>query len=90
MSATLTTPHVPMRTCVACRTRRPQAELVRVVRGPEGAPILDPLGGAPGRGAYLCPGDACRMLAERRGLLRRALRVPAAASASLTGVAHGA
>ena len=88
MSSTLTTPHVPLRTCVACRTRRPQPELVRIVRGPDGAPTLDPIGGAPGRGAYLCPDDACRTRAERRGLLRRALRIPAA-GASLMEVAHG-
>jgi predicted RNA-binding protein YlxR (DUF448 family) len=89
MTAAMTTPHVPMRTCVACRTRRPQSELVRIVRGPEGAPVLDLEGGAPGRGAYLCEGDACRTLAERRGILRRALRLPVGGP-SLLEVAHGA
>ena len=81
--------HVPVRTCVACRTRRPQAELVRLIRGADGRPRLDPIGGAPGRGAYLCPGDACRSLAERRGVLRRALRLPAGVPSGLE-VAHGA
>jgi predicted RNA-binding protein YlxR (DUF448 family) len=79
---------VPMRTCVACRTKRPQAELVRVVRGPDGQPAVDLLGGAPGRGAYLCDSDGCRSLAERRRILRRALRLPD--PQSLMEVAHGA
>jgi predicted RNA-binding protein YlxR (DUF448 family) len=84
----LTAPHVPMRTCVACRTRRPQAELVRIVRGPDGEPVVDLAGGAPGRGAYLCDSDPCRALAERRGILRRALRLPS--PQSRMEVAHGA
>jgi predicted RNA-binding protein YlxR (DUF448 family) len=81
-------PHVPMRTCVACRTKRPQSELVRIVRGGDGEPVVDRVGGAPGRGAYLCDADACRELAERRRIIRRALRLPG--TAPLMEVAHGA
>ena len=66
--------HVPARTCVACRTRRDKASLLRVVRGPDGGVTLDTAGGLPGRGAYLCADAACSALALRRGSLQRALR----------------
>jgi uncharacterized protein len=60
---------------VACRTVRPKAELVRVVRRPDGSVTLDPAGTEPGRGAYLCPDEACRARARKRGSVERALRV---------------
>ena len=51
--------HVPVRMCVACRRRRPKAELLRIVVTPEGV-ILDERGKHPGRGAYVCPDNpAC-------------------------------
>jgi predicted RNA-binding protein YlxR (DUF448 family) len=84
----LVAPHGPKRACVACRTKRPQSELVRIVRGPDGEPVVDLVGGSPGRGAYLCDADACRELAERRRIIRRALRLTD--TASLVEVAHGA
>ncbi|MDQ5815751.1 MAG: YlxR family protein, partial [Actinomycetota bacterium] len=31
----------PIRTCAGCRRRRPQPELIRVVRGPDGVVSLD-------------------------------------------------
>ena len=43
----------PERMCVGCGTRRPKAELIRVVCNKEGAVFLDPTGKADGRGAYL-------------------------------------
>ncbi|HEX2234664.1 MAG TPA: YlxR family protein [Actinomycetota bacterium] len=65
----------PVRTCVGCRTRRPRAELVRVVRAPDGAVALERSRGAPGRGAYLCAdGRRCLEEALRSGRLARALR----------------
>ena len=50
---------IPTRSCVACRTARPKRELVRVVRTPGGAMVLDETGRAAGRGAYLCRDAAC-------------------------------
>jgi len=63
------------RTCVGCRTARPQDELVRLVRTPNGV-RFDPRRRLPGRGAYLCPHRTCLDAATRRGStgLRRALR----------------
>jgi predicted RNA-binding protein YlxR (DUF448 family) len=68
----------PVRTCVACRTSRPQEELVRVTLldgqlHPDGPPGSSR---GPGRGAYLCEDATCvaRALARDALLLRRALR----------------
>lgn len=66
----------PTRTCVACRTPRQKRELLRVVRTPGGAIVLDASGRAPGRGAYVCAADACQDAAMAKGALRRALGVP--------------
>jgi uncharacterized protein len=61
---------------VACRTPRQKRELLRVVRTPGGAIVLDASGRAPGRGAYVCAADACQDAALAKGALRRALAVP--------------
>ncbi|MGH3440841.1 MAG: YlxR family protein [Nitriliruptorales bacterium] len=65
----------PIRTCVACRRRRPQHELLRLAATPEGV-MLDPERRRPGRGAYVCPEAGCLEAARRREgrALRRALR----------------
>lgn len=67
--------HVPERTCVACRSRRPKRELVRVVRDPAGAVVVDKSQKQNGRGAYLCLRRSCWERALRRGALTHALRV---------------
>ena len=48
--------HVPVRMCVACRARRPKAELLRLSLTPDGRLVV---GGESGRGAYLCRQEAC-------------------------------
>ncbi|MGH2499415.1 MAG: RNase P modulator RnpM [Candidatus Limnocylindria bacterium] len=63
----------PQRTCVACRAVRAKRELVRIVRSPSGTLSVDPRGKAPGRGAYLCPQDACLRRGIAEGALGRAL-----------------
>jgi predicted RNA-binding protein YlxR (DUF448 family) len=66
--------HVPQRTCVACRTVRPRRDLVRVVRTPEGAVVLDETGKLNGRGAYLCRQRSCLEAALAQRQLERALK----------------
>jgi uncharacterized protein len=63
----------PERSCVGCRARAPKAELLRVVRTPAGV-RFDPLGSAPGRGAYIHRDPACVATALRKGGLASALR----------------
>ena len=67
--------HTPLRQCLGCREMKPKAELVRVVRSPEGAVSLDLRGKAPGRGAYVCRSADCLKKAQRSKALGRSLGV---------------
>jgi uncharacterized protein len=51
--------HIPQRTCIACGTTKPKRELLRIVRTPQGAVVLDAGGKKSGRGAYLCARRSC-------------------------------
>lgn len=66
---------VPLRKCVACLERKPKRELVRIVCDPNGV-IVDPTGKAEGRGAYLCRNAQCIAKAQKKNLLRYALKAP--------------
>lgn len=70
----------PVRTCVGCRQRHEQGELLRVVAVPtEGGGwrlAVDWSGKAPGRGAYLAPEVSCVQKALRKGAITRALKCP--------------
>lgn len=65
---------IPMRMCVGCREMKPKKELVRVVRSNEGDVSIDPIGKAPGRGAYICPEAACLQKAKKSRALERAFQ----------------
>lgn len=66
--------HIPIRTCVACRTAGDKRGLLRVVRSPEGVVSHDPTGKANGRGAYVCASAACIELARKRKAFARSLK----------------
>ena len=61
------------RTCVGCREESPKRALVRIVRSPEGAVVVDGRGKLPGRGAYLCLRRECLEKAQKTGAIARAL-----------------
>ncbi|MDA0232312.1 MAG: YlxR family protein [Chloroflexi bacterium] len=46
--------HVPMRTCVVCKEKRPKRDLLRVVRTTDGEVVVDATGKVNGRGGYVC------------------------------------
>ena len=46
--------HVPVRTCIGCRSPKPKKELLRIVRTPEGSVVIDLTGKRSGRGACIC------------------------------------
>ncbi|AFZ68786.1 YlxR family protein [Deinococcus peraridilitoris] len=50
-----TSTHIPERTCIACRRKRAQGELLRLTRTPRGWQLL--AGHRTGRGAYVCADD---------------------------------
>ncbi|HEV2011823.1 MAG TPA: YlxR family protein [Candidatus Limnocylindria bacterium] len=60
---------------MACRQVKAKRELIRVVRDADGRLSVDLRGKAPGRGAYLCPDDACLARGTAEGSLGRALEV---------------
>lgn len=61
---------MPERSCVACRAKREQGELLRLTRRPDGTVAVS---NGPGRGAYVCRRTSCVEEAPKR--LPRALRV---------------
>lgn len=44
---------IPMRNCVITREKLPKAELLRIVKTPDGKVVLDTNGKMNGRGAYI-------------------------------------
>lgn len=78
--------HAPERSCVACRRKRPQPELLRLARTPDGL-RLDPQRRLGGRGAYVCP-DRAECRDPRR--LRRFARAEADALAALLSTVSAA
>lgn len=88
--------HIPLRTCVACRSsqpeqaKQPKRQLIRLVRTPEGTVMIDPTGKKVGRGAYLCADPACWELALSKGTLARALKVTIASEDSAALRAYAA
>ena len=64
----------PERTCIGCRRKRGQAELVRLTS--EAGRVVPALPGAPGRSVYLCPEATCLEAADKRRAFARAFRGP--------------
>ena len=58
-----------------CRQVKDKRDLIRVVRTPEGNFCLDKSGRMNGRGAYLCPNEACITLALRKGAFAKSFRM---------------
>ncbi|HCI85343.1 MAG TPA: hypothetical protein DHV68_00725 [Dehalococcoidia bacterium] len=46
--------HIPARTWVVCRLKRPKVDVLRVVNTPDRQIELDMNGAIPDRGAYVC------------------------------------
>ena len=66
---------IPMRTCVVTREQFPKAELIRVIRTPEGAVCVDTKGKANGRGAYLKKDKEVILKAQKTKVLDKILEV---------------
>ena len=67
---------VPLRQCTGCRTMKPKAELIRVVKAPTGDVTLDLVGKSPGRGAYVCRNVDCLKRARKSRALERVFKKP--------------
>ncbi len=64
---------IPVRQCMGCNEHCPKAELLRVVRSPEGEISLDFTGKKSGRGAYVCRSLKCLQRARKSRRLERVL-----------------
>ena len=64
---------IPQRQCLGCNEHKPKAELLRVVRSPEGEISLDFIGKKSGRGAYICKDIKCLKKARKSGRIGRSL-----------------
>jgi len=65
----------PVRTCLGCRRKAPQDQLLRFVAQNREL-IADPTRRLPGRGAYTCRKAACFERAAARRAFARTLRRP--------------
>jgi len=61
--------HQPLRTCIGCRERMPQSELIRLKLLGGKVVISRPGQDVPGRSIYLCPQQACWHAALKRSSL---------------------
>ena len=66
----------PQRMCVGCREMKSKRELIRVVRTPADGLKIDGTGKMAGRGAYICPTEACLAKALKSKALERSLNAP--------------
>ena len=65
---------VPLRMCTGCGEMKPNKELVRVVKPPEGEVSLDLTGKKAGRGAYVCPSPECLKKARKNRRIERSFQ----------------
>ena len=66
---------IPERRCLGCNEHKPKADMIRVVRSPEGEISLDTRGKKSGRGAYICHDVKCLNKARKSKRIERALDV---------------
>lgn len=64
---------IPLRKCVATQEQLPKKELIRIVRNKEGQVFVDPTGKMNGRGAYLKKSLEAIEIAQKKGVLKKAL-----------------
>lgn len=81
----------PLRTCIGCRTRDTQRNLLRIARSCHGhSPriLVDAHGTLPGRGAWLHPVTHCLEQAVRRNAFARAFKTAVDASTASMFAEH--
>ncbi len=65
----------PLRMCIVCKKMLPKAELIRVVKAPDGSMSFDKTGKKNGRGAYLCDSKECVEKCLKKKLLNKAFKI---------------
>jgi len=68
--------HIPVRTCLGCRAKRPQQELAAFALDGQGRLVFDPARRVAGRHAYCCRNRNClKAFSKKKRLVARAFRV---------------
>ena len=65
---------IPQRMCVVCRSLKPKAELIRVVKTTDDTYVLDETGKLNGRGAYVCKSASCLEKCTKTKALNKAFK----------------
>ena len=73
----------PERTCIGCRRKRAQAELVRFTL--DHGRVVPAGSGSPGRSVYVCPEERCLEAADKRHAFARAFRGPVTVDPTVRG-----
>lgn len=74
--------------CLVCREMLPKAELIRIVKKPDGNYVTDITGKANGRGAYICKKEDCIKKCKAKRVLNKSFKtqVPEEVYDSLSAV----
>lgn len=74
-SRTTKSNHIPKRSCAICRAKAEKSDLIRIVKSPDGRPVVDVMKKLPGHGVYICPDIDCIEKAKKSGSLAHSLGV---------------
>ena len=74
-SRTTKSNHIPQRSCAICRAKSEKSDLIRIVKSPDGRPVVDVMKKLPGHGVYICPDSDCIEKAKKSGSLAHSLGV---------------
>lgn len=66
--------YIPQRKCVACQTKHPKSEMLRIAKLPDGTYQIDTNQKADGRGAYLCKNPSCIQEAIKKNAFSRSFK----------------
>lgn len=70
----MNTRKIPLRQCTGCGEMKSKKEMIRVIKTPEDAILLDVTGKKNGRGAYICNSLECLRKAIKSKGLERSLK----------------
>jgi predicted RNA-binding protein YlxR (DUF448 family) len=68
------TKKLPTRMCLGCEKVHLKKEMIRIVKSPEGEFSVDLTGKKSGRGAYICPREACLQAAINNHRLEKSFK----------------
>lgn len=74
MEVKMNTRKVPLRKCTGCGEMKSKKEMIRVIKTPEDAIVIDVTGKKNGRGAYICNSLECLKKASKSKGLERSLK----------------